>query len=159
MANKMRWRYGDTKPVTLATDPEHVIEIGDLVYMESGMAYPAASQDDLGTKAENQEGFHDAFVGVAMQASPLGSSQTIRIATAGVFEFDATSGTPGLGQLMGPAGTGSGGNAGLANQTIEAVATANLAVGRCAKLVAQASTIALVDIVSTTMYGGPQAPA
>ena len=157
MANKMRWRYGDTNPVMLPVAADTVIEIGDLVYQESGAAKPASAAEDQGTEAANQEAFHDAFVGVAMQHSPDGSTDPVRIAASGVFEMDCASGTFELGDLL-AADEDSGGTA-LLNQSVVKVVTPNLAVGRCAKRVNPAATRVLVDIVSTVMRGGPQAMA
>jgi len=157
MPNIMRWRYGDTNPVMAPVGAETVIEIGDLVATSAGAAVPAAALEDAGTEAGNQEAFHDAFLGVAMQCSPAGSSDPIRVATSGVFEFDCPSETRVLGDLVG-ADENSGGDA-LLNQTVDNVATANLAVGRVAKQVNPAATRVLVEIVSTVMAGGPQAMA
>ncbi len=154
MANTMRWRYGDTSPVMLAVDATTVVEIGDLVYLETDDARPASSQADQGTEAANQELFHDKFAGVAMQASRNGDTQPIRVATAGVFEFDCLSGTYEVGKLIG-ADENAGGTA-LERQVVTPVATANLAVGRCAKRVSPATTRVLVDVVSTMQRGGPQ---
>jgi hypothetical protein len=150
----MRWRYGDTSPVMLPVDATTVIEIGDLIYLETDDARPASSQSDQGTEAANQELFHDKFAGVAMQASRNGDTQPIRVATAGVFEFDCLSGTFEVGKLIG-ADENAGGTA-LERQVVTPVATANLAVGRCAKRVSPAATRVLVDIVSTMQRGGPQ---
>jgi hypothetical protein len=47
----------------------------------------------------------------------------------------------------------------LTDQMVAKVATANLAIGRCAKRVNPAGTRVLVDIVSTVMRGGPQVMA
>ena len=91
VANTMRWRYGDTCPVMLPVDSATVIEIGDLVYLDTDDAKPASAQADQGTEAANQELFHDKFAGVAMQASRSGDTQPIRVATTGVFEFDCLS--------------------------------------------------------------------
>ena len=154
MANTMRWRYGDTSPVMLPVDATTVIEIGDLVYLETDDARPASSQADAGTEAANQETFHDKFAGVAMQASRNGDTQPIRVATAGVFEFDCLSGTYEVGKLIG-ADENAGGTA-LEKQLVTPVATANLAIGRCAKRVNPAATRVLVDVVSTVQRGGPQ---
>ena len=154
MANTMRWRYGDTSPVMLPVDATTVIEIGDLVYLETDDARPASSQADQGTEAANQELFHDKFAGVAMQASRNGDTQPIRVATAGVFEFDCLSSTFEVGKLIG-ADENAGGTA-LERQVVTPVATANLAVGRCAKRVSPAATRVLVDVVSTMQCGGPQ---
>ena len=156
MANTMRWRYGGTSPVMLPVDATTVIEIGDLVYLDTDDAKPASAQADQGTEAANQELFHDKFAGVAMQQSRSGDTQPIRVATAGVFEFDCLSATFEVGKLVG-ADENTGGNA-LEDQVVAPVNTSNLAVGRCAKRVNPAGTKVLVDIVSTMLRGGPQDP-
>jgi hypothetical protein len=157
MSNTMRWRYGDTDPVMMPVAAAIVIEIGDLVYAASGLARPASAQADGGSEAANQEALHDVFVGVAMQASPEDATDSIRIATSGVFEFDCLSTTAEIGDLFGPDEDGSGVE--LLNQTVAKVATANLAIGRCAKRISPAATRALVEIASTVMRGGPQVMA
>jgi Uncharacterized conserved protein (DUF2190) len=157
MANVMRWRYGDTNPVLASVASTTIIEIGDLVYQVSGMAQPGTVLADLGTKAANQEAFHDAFLGVAMQASPDGSTAPIRVATTGVFEFTTTSATFELGDLVGIEENAAGDE--LLSQTVVKVATANLAVGRCVKRFSSASTKVLVDVESTLVHGGPQVMA
>ena len=154
MANTMRWRYGDTQPVMLPVDATTVVEIGDLIYLETDDARPASSQADQLTEAANQELFHDKFAGVAMQASRNGDTQPIRVATAGVFEFDCLSATFEVGKLIGVDETAAG--TALEDQVVAPVATANLAIGRCAKRVNPAATKVLVDVVSTVQRGGPQ---
>jgi hypothetical protein len=157
MANAMRWRYGDTNPVMVPVMDATIVEIGDLIYLVSGVGKPASELVDLGTKAANQEAFHDSFVGVAMQASPAGSTEPIRVATSGVFEFDCVSTTAEIGDLFGVDEDGTGTE--LLSQTVVKVATPNLAVGRCAKRISPASTRSLLEVVSTAMRGGPQAMA
>jgi hypothetical protein len=155
MANTMRWRYGDTSPVMFAVDSATVIEIGDLLWLDVDDVKPASSQDDQGSEGANQQLFHDVFAGVAMQASASGDTQPIRVATTGVFEFDCLSATLEVGDLMAPDENGAG-NA-LLNQTVVKVATANAAIGRCAKRVNPAGTRVLVDVVSSIVKGGTQA--
>ena len=75
MANTMRWRYGDTNPVMLPVLTATVIQIGDLVYLDTNNAKPASSIPDQGSLAQNQQAFKQAFVGVAMQASTLGDNR------------------------------------------------------------------------------------
>lgn len=157
MANQMRWRYGETSPVMLPVDASTVVEIGDLVYLDTDDVKPASSQSDGGTIILNQETFHDNFAGVAMQASATGADAPIRVATAGIFELDCASAVFEVGDLIG-ADENAGGNA-LEDQQAVAVATANLAVGRCARRVSPAATSVLVDIVSTVLKGGPQPAA
>lgn len=157
MANTMRWRYGETNPVVLAVDSATVIEIGDLIYLSSGEAKPAGDQADQSSEAANQEAFHDAFAGVALQQSRAGDSTPIRVATTGVFEFVCVSDTFEVGELIGVDEAASG--TALESQVVASVSTANLAIGRCAKRVPAADTRVLVDIVSTILYGGPQTAA
>ena len=157
MANQMRWRYGDTQPVMAAVLSATVIEIGDIVYLDSGTAKPAAAQADAGTEAGNQEALHDKFLGVALGASRDGDTAAIRVATRGTFEFACPSGTYALGDLLGPKEATSG--TALENQTLKGVATANLALGRCTQTVSEASTRVLLEIVSTVLHGGPQVMA
>ncbi len=157
MANTMRWRYGDTSPVMLPVDAATVIEIGDLVYLETDDAQPASAQADQGTESGNQQLFHTKFAGVAMQASASGDTTPIRVATTGVFEFDIVSTTLEVGDAIG-ADEDAGGTA-LLNQTVAKVSNLNAAIGRCAKRLNPAGTRTLVDVVSTVSLGGPQAAA
>lgn len=155
MSDVMRWRYGETNPIVLPVDSATVIEIGDLVYLDTDDAKPAAAQADQGSEAANQASFHNKFAGVAMQRSRAGDVDPIRVATTGVFEFVAQSTTREVGALLGVDEQASG--TALENQKLDGVAGAQLAIGRCAKRVNPADTRVLVDIVSTVMYGGPQA--
>jgi hypothetical protein len=153
----MRWRYGDTNPILLPVDSATVIEIGDLVYLDTDDAKPASAAADAGSMTANQEAFHDKFAGVAMQRSRTGDTTPIRVATTGVFEFDCASATFEVGALVGADQPGGGSS--LSGQQVTAVATENLAIGRCAKRLNPAGTQVLVDVVSTVLYGGPQAKA
>lgn len=156
MSNTMRWRYGDTNPVYAKPNPSVVVEVGDLLYLVSGQVQPASSLGDLGTKAANQEGFHDSFVGVAMQSSPAGGLENIRVATTGVFEFACPATTFVLGDLLGVEENAEGNE--LLSQTVAKVATCNLAVGRCVKAATSATKV-LLSIESTVLHGGPQVMA
>lgn len=157
MGNTMRWRYGETNPVILPVDAGSTVEIGDLVYLEVDDARGAASLPDQGTLAANQELLHDKFVGVAMQASPSGSTEPVRVATSGVFELECNAAMFEVGDLFGAEEEGTGTE--LESQAVVAVAATNLAVGRCVKRAATATSKVLVDIVSTIVKGGPQAAA
>ncbi len=152
MSDKMRWRYGDTNPVVAAVDSATEIEIGDLLYQDADDAKPASAQADQGTETANQELFADKFLGVAMQRSPVGDADPIRVATTGVFELDCPSGTFELGDMVG-ADENAAGNA-LLDQQVAKVTASKYAVGRVAKRINPAATTALVDIRSTVMTGG-----
>jgi hypothetical protein len=157
MANVMRWRYGETSPVMLPVQSATVIEIGDLVYLSTDHALPASSQADQGSKAANQQLFHNNFAGVAMQQSRSGDTNPIRVATTGVFAYDCASATFEIGALVGINQPSAGPP--LSDQILVGVAAENLAVGRCAKRVNPADTSVLVEIVGTVSHGGPQAKA
>jgi hypothetical protein len=157
MADVMRWRYGETSPVMLPVQAGTVIEIGDLVYLSTDHALSAAAQANQGTKAANQQLFHNNFAGVAMQQSRNGDTDPIRVATTGVFSFDCASATFEIGALIGAEQPTSG--TVLANQIVATVGAENLSVGRCAKRVNPAGTCVLVEIVGTVSHGGPQAKA
>jgi hypothetical protein len=156
MANTMRWRYGETNPVMMPVDDTVAIEIGDLLYVASDEVRPVGELASQGSLAATQEFFHDNFVGVAMQCSPAGSSDPIRVATTGVFEFDCASATFDVGDFI---GGNDGGLGVLDSQIVDGVAALNLAIGRCIKRVSPAGTKVLVDVVSTLVKGGPQAAA
>jgi hypothetical protein len=159
MADVMRWRYGDTNPVVVPVDASTVIEIGDLVSLNVDDARPASLTTYGGSLAAAQENFHDQFLGVAMQRSPSGSTAPIRVATSGVFEFDCAAATFEIGARLG-VDDNAGGTA-LEDQQLIAVAAASpqLSIGICVRRVNPADTRVLVDLVSTVLRGGPQAPA
>jgi hypothetical protein len=148
----MRWRYGDTRPVVAAVDAATVIEIGDLVYQEVDDARPASAQADQGTESGNQQLFATKFLGVAMQRSPAGDTDPVRVATSGVFEFGCPGTSFQLGDLVGVDEDSSG--AKLCDQQVAKVATSPLAIGRVAKRVPDARESVLIEICSTVMSGG-----
>ncbi len=158
MANTMRWRYGDTSPVVLPVASATVIEIGDLVYLDTTLK-PASALTYGASLAATQEAFHDKFAGVAMQQSRSGDTTDIRVATTGVFEFASTSATFEVGARIG-VDDNAGGTA-LVNQQVIATAAGNpeLSIGYCAKRVPSAGTAVMVDITSTVSHAGPQAVA
>ena len=157
MANTMRWRYGETNPIMMPVLAGTIVEIGDIVYLDSGTAKPISEQSDQGSLAANQEAMHDQFLGVAMQASL--SEMPIRSVWLPPECLNSTcaSATFEIGDLLG--GTEEGTGTELMDQELIGVATANLAVGRCTKRVNPAGTKVLVDIISTVLRGGPQAAA
>ncbi len=152
MANVMRWRYGETAPVVAAVDTESTIEIGDLIWLDGGLAKPAHSFPPAGTAAATRRSFAAAFLGVAMQQSRRGESQAIRVATRGVFEFDVAATTCSLGQWVGLAIDQTSGSP--LSQQVEKVTEAAEAIGRVAARSDRPTTKILVEICSTVMAGG-----
>jgi hypothetical protein len=151
MANKMRWRYGETNPVVGLVPATLAVEIGDLVYHETDSVKPASAQPNQTTKALNQSVFAGKFLGVAMQASPLNEATSIRVATTGVFEFECPSKTWNLGDLVGinelP------GRTGLHTQQVDTSVLAG-AIGRVVRREPVASTVIFVNIKSKIIEGG-----
>ena len=151
MSDKMRWRYGETNPVLAAVDSSTVIEIGDLLYLASGKALPASSMTPKTTVVATQSSFSNAFVGVAMQRSENGSTSPIRVATTGVFEYDAPSTTYGLGDLVGIYESEAA--APIAPQMVAKVSSSSGAIGRVSRVESTATTSILVSIRSVIMNG------
>ena len=142
---------GDRKTVMCAVDSGTLIAKGDLVYLATDDVRHLSSLSDSGTKAQNQAAANLVFIGVAMRSSPDGSTAPIPVATSGVFEFDCASATFEIGDLIGPAGTGSGGNDGVSATTVVAVAAPDLAIGRVAKRVAVAGVRVQIQVQSTIL--------
>jgi hypothetical protein len=94
MADKMRWRYGDTNPMVAAVDAETVIEIGDMLWLDVDDAKPACM-------SQNPVQVAMCFLGVAMQRSREGQTDPIHVATSGVFDMDCPLDTYELGDLVG----------------------------------------------------------
>jgi hypothetical protein len=157
MSDNMRWRYGDTSPVVLAVDSATVIELGDLLYLDTDDAKPASSQADQLSEAANQSLFVSKFAGIAMQRSRAGDTTPIRVATGGVFEYDCTAATFEVGNLIGPHEAGNGKQ--LLSQDVAKVNTTDIAIGRCVKRSPTSTSRVLVEIVSTIVKGGVMPPA
>ncbi len=150
MADKMRWKYGDTNPIVHNVDSGQVIEIGDAVWQNTDDAR-AADEISSGSLINMQEAFVDKFLGVAMQRSKSGETNPIRVATTGTFEFICASTTFTEGDKVGMSGVS---GSALVNQTVIAVATTYAAMGKVKKAYATATTVVLVQIQSTIFTGG-----
>lgn len=141
MSDKMRWRYGDTNPVTAAVDADTIIEIGDMLLQERGVAGPAVEATDA-------KEFKAHFLGVAMNRSRKGDATPIRVATTGVFEFDADADTYVLGDMVCPAVESNT----ICNQKCRKTDLRYLAIGRVEKNVGGPSAgSVLVRIFSQVM--------
>ncbi len=161
MPNKMRWRYGDTNPVAAAVDADTVIEIGDLLWQDEDDAKPASMLPCI--EGGISESLAKNFLGVAMQRSPSGGTDPVRVATTGVFEFDCMSAKFELGDLVGCSYFLTPDNSGgdlvddlvtIRNQQVAKTDALCRAIGRVTKRVPELSETVLVDIRSTVMTGG-----
>lgn len=155
-----RHKYGDPAPFTGAVDSGTVIEIGDLVYLETDDVRPASSQAAGSALANTQESFHDKFFGVAAQRSRNGDTDPIRVDTGGVHEFPCDSTNWEIGDLVGVAESSA---FALEDQKVVRLGAFgaglnNRAIGKCAQR-GTGLTKVMVRIESTVMTGGPKAMA
>ena len=151
MPSKFRWVHGDTTHVLTPVASATVIEIGDLLYYDTDTAKPASMLTPGSSKAVSQSSFAAKFLGVAMQASPAGSTKPIRVVTEGVFEFDCTSNTFELGNIVGIDETT--GRTALENQKLDKAGAAIGAIGRVCRREGTAVTTVQVQLRSVVMHG------
>ena len=148
MADTFRYRHGDTRPVMMAVDSSTVIEVGDLIYLDTDDAKPASSQSDQSSEAANQRLFAAKFLGVSEHRSRNGDTDAIKVATAGVFEFDCPSSSFEVGDLVGVDEAASG--TALEDQKVASVAATDLSIAKVHKTTSSATTVK-VDIQSAVM--------
>ena len=156
MADKMRWRYGDTDSVDATVKSATIIEIGDILWQdpEDGNAKPASIIGHDKTLFAQQGLVAHHFLGVAMQRSRSGDTNPIRVATTGAFEFefDCLEGGICLGDFIGVSANNAAGI--LFNQRVHPVTDHTIAIGRVAKRQPTAATSVFVDIRSRIMTNG-----
>lgn len=90
--SNFRWRWGETNPVIVNVEADTVIHIGDLLWLDGHNSRPApdvAGHADPSIYDCDMRYFLEHFLGVAMQASTVGSTAPIRVATSGTFQFDS----------------------------------------------------------------------
>jgi len=104
MADRMRWCYGDIKPIEVKVLPDTLIEAGDMLWMDKDNAKPACLfPTGVFVNPENAiMSFVCNFLGIAMEASRKGEIKPVNIATSGTFEMDCINETFREGDLVGP---------------------------------------------------------
>lgn len=142
---------GDTSP-TLVVDVDANVAIvaGDLVYLSSGKAIPAASVTWDTNLATTQTAAHDIFLGVALTSKPAGEAGRVTIASRGEFEFDCAAAQFAIGALVAPA-KASGNN--LENQIVVGGVAAALACGRVTRHYGSNTTTVRVWIQGIVLDG------
>lgn len=127
------------------------IAVGDLVAFNGTTALSFTDLSDVGSKAQNQAAAHLVFAGIAQTPVAAATvSGSVLVAIEGRWSMVCTSGTYKVGDLIGPEGTGSGGNVGVSPTTVVGVASDSLSIGRCS-LAGTTVTSIMVDIVSQLM--------
>lgn len=152
MADVHRLRDGDPPIVAMPVDSSTVIEVGDLLFLDTDDVKPASDQADAGTEADNKTTFADNFAGVAMTASASGETADVSVAVPdgrAVFEFAIASGTAEPFTLVSvEADATTAGAAG--DQNVESTTTNAEAIGYIAKRYGSATTsveVILFDIM------------
>ena len=132
-----RFRSGLVQLVRFPVSAATVIEPGDLLFLSSGLVAPAADFTWTTDLATTQAAFAAAFVGVAYTGSADGETEAVSvdISPLAVYESDANAATFNVGDLLAPAETLSA----LANQTLDQVASASLAIARAMETTAASS--------------------
>ncbi len=147
--SEMRYRR-DAGEASVAVNSETIIEIGDLIWLDTDDTKPASNFSWTTDAATTQANFKEKFLGVAMQASRDGDTNPIRFIYDGVFEMDASSASYELGSMVAPAKS-SGEK--LLNQQVAASSAAAGAIGIVHKAAPSSSTRVLVRIRSQVMDG------
>ena len=149
MANNLRHRSGPQLLVKCAVDSAQVIDIGDMVWLNTDDVRPATAftwDTDLAT---TQASFAEKFIGIAQEESASGETDEISvdISPLAVYEMALASATAEVGDPLGPDQTGTGSSATLMDQQLES-AVAGSSVARCVKRNAAAATSIEVTFAS-----------
>jgi hypothetical protein len=156
MANVMRLRKGNERPVKAPINQGVAIQVGDLVYEDTdGSAKPAGSFTWNTSIGQTQIDFKAVFWGVS-RGQRLGTETlagTVLLDCRGEFEFPCAALGSQLeaGTYVGPAKQS--GNL-LEPQILVSVADAAHAIGRLVERAAVGSTVLYVELVSQVLYAG-----
>lgn len=131
----------DSKTIVATYPASTAVEIGDLLYNNSGTLAKASAQADQGSEGANQALFASLFMGIANEKrlSTQTSTASGVVVTDGVFDSTCPSTTWAVGDLVG-ASEAAGGTS-LENQQVEKVTLATYAIGYCVKAATSATTV------------------
>ena len=154
LENKMRWKWGETSPITAEVASTVVIQTGDLLWIDTNnQARPASDFAKNTSLAQTQEDFAEVFLGIAMESSPAGTSGYIRVATTGTFELDDTTDSSlALGNYVGPVLNSA--STYLQRSEVAKVTPSYQAIGRVCHTEKVPTDVAFVAIISTVLRGG-----
>lgn len=157
MANSHNYRHGPQLFVRPAVDSSTVIELSDLLYLDTDDVKPASSIT-WASDAAAQAAFADVFLGVACDASASGETDPINvdISTTSVYEFTCVATTWEVGNTFAVDGDGA---AALIDQTLEKVATATRCIARAVNRATSSTTKVLVTFASAYATGSANSNA
>jgi hypothetical protein len=143
MSDNYRHRRESAAVRHFAVESASVINIGDLVWLDTDDVKPASATAWNTNLATTQRDFIAKFIGMSNDRSRAGDTEMVGVHKSGVKEFECAAATFEIGDLVGPAKQS--GNL-LENQKVAAVATADLAIGKVAKRYASNTTRVEVEI-------------
>lgn len=157
MANAHNYRHGPQLFVRPAVDSSTVIELSDLLYLDTDDVKPASSIT-WASDAAAQAAFADVFLGVACDASASGETDPINvdISTTSVYEFTCVATTWEVGNTFAVDGDGA---AALIDQTLEKVSTVTRCVARAVNRATASTTKVLVTFASAYATGSANSNA
>ncbi|WP_437185584.1 hypothetical protein SH668x_002695 [Planctomicrobium sp. SH668] len=143
--NKLRFRSGQVHLRKVRVAADTVIEAGDLVWLDTSSAKPAAAFTWTTNLATTQGNFAEKFLGVAHQPSAVGETAPISVdvSSESVYEFDVASASYELGTTLGP----DEGSSKLQNKQLKASAAA-ASIARAAEFTTSAATTLRVTFAS-----------
>lgn len=146
MANSYSFRSGQRELVKCPVDSGTVVEVGDVVYLETDDTRPASSKVWDTNLATTQANLANVFMGVAVEMSANGDTDDIDvdISPDSVYQFTVNSATYKLGDALGC--DKDTGNA-LLDQALEA-ATGTSAIARAKEFKSSATTLLRVSFAS-----------
>lgn len=147
----------DNARVQIGVASATVIEAGDLIFRDvsTGLAKNAAAQTDQLTEEDNQRVFANRFLGVAQDGSASGSTTDILVNCdpAAEFKFTCASETHEIGDLLAVDEAGNGTE--LEDQKLVKVTDETLALFRCTRRDASASTTVYCRMIKSVAWPRP----
>jgi hypothetical protein len=130
----VRHRFGPQFLIRVAVDSATAIQAGDLLFLDSGEAKPAAAETWDTDLATTQANFNNHFLGIAQADHEAGSGDLsdfpVDISPMAVYEMDCESEEHEVGDLLAPAKAA--GNA-LVSSTLKKAGSAAAGCGRCVR--------------------------
>lgn len=142
MANSYTFRHGQRQLVKGRVNLATVIEIGDMVWLDTDDLKPASDLTWNTNLAGTQGDFAAVFVGIAMESSSASQSDPIDVDVSAdsVYEFTVASATYEIGDDLGPDANTTPSPDQLEDQVLEAVSSAAYGIARSREYKASAST-------------------
>lgn len=150
----MRLRSGSPRLMSVRVDAATVVEVGDLVFLDTDDAKPASAFTWTTDLATTQANFADKFLGVShsqKKATDPAGTITVDIGPDATYEFAVASATYEIGDDLGPSKDPSANK--LLNQQLEGVAASTQGIARAMEYKASASTALRMSFASAYYAG------